>query len=392
MPAGTIALTNNSAAVTGTGTSFTSELKANDFVVVVVGGVTYTLGIKSVDSATALTLVSAYGGATTSGLSWTPVPNATLVGITAQVAADVAKAIRGLNLDKANWQQIFTGTGNVTVNLPDGTSFTGPAWNGIALSISGKMDKSQNLNDLSDKSKSRENLGLKNSATRDVGTTSGTVAAGNDSRFVTIDGKTGGGVTGDVFAIRPTGSYGPGPALSSVVYPPGASVASVQWQMFSEVTASGRYGHLRLWQDAGFKDWYFDYGSGNAYAPATWQANSDERIKEKIARIENPLEKMKLIKGCTWTRKDDGQKGAFGIGFIAQEVKKVFPGAVSVGATGSLIVGGEVVEDPLALDAGSVAAALHHEAILALMDKIEQQDAVIEELQNRMKAIDGLNA
>lgn len=160
MPAGTIALTNNSTAVTGTGTSFTSELKANDFVVVVVGGVTYTLGVKSVESATALTLITAYGGANGSGLSWTPVPNAALVGITAQVAADVAKAIRGLNLDKANWQQIFSGTGNVTVTLPDGSSWTGPAWNGIATSISGKMDKIQNLNDLQDKPTSRNNLGL----------------------------------------------------------------------------------------------------------------------------------------------------------------------------------------------------------------------------------------
>ena len=38
MPAGTIKLTNNSAAVTGTGTSFTTELAANDFLVAVVGG------------------------------------------------------------------------------------------------------------------------------------------------------------------------------------------------------------------------------------------------------------------------------------------------------------------------------------------------------------------
>lgn len=132
MPAGTIALTNNSTAVTGSGTNFSSELKANDFLVAIVGGVTYTLGVQSVNSATSVTLTTAYNGPTTSGLAWTAVPNAALVGIAAQVAADVAKAIRGLNLDKANWQQIFSGTGNVTVNLPDGTSWTGPAWNNVA--------------------------------------------------------------------------------------------------------------------------------------------------------------------------------------------------------------------------------------------------------------------
>ena len=168
MPAGTIALTNNSAAVTGTGTSFTSDLKANDFVVVVVGGVTYTLGVKSVESATALTLIAAYGGATTSGLSWTPVPNATLVGITAQVAADVAKAIRGLNLDKANWQQVYSASGNITVTLPDGSQYSGPSWNSVVNSVSGKMDKSQNLNDLQDKATSRNNLGLGSVATENT--------------------------------------------------------------------------------------------------------------------------------------------------------------------------------------------------------------------------------
>jgi hypothetical protein len=131
MPAGTIALTNNSTAVTGSGTSFTNELKANDFIVAVVGGVTYTLGVQSVNSATSVTLTTAYNGPTASGVAWTAVPNATLVGITAQVAADVAKAIRGLNLDKANWQQIFSGTGNVTVTLPDGSQYIGPAWGGL---------------------------------------------------------------------------------------------------------------------------------------------------------------------------------------------------------------------------------------------------------------------
>lgn len=132
MSAGTIALTNNSANVTGTGTAFTTDLKAGDFVVVIIGGVTYTLGVKAITSATALTLVTAYGGPNATGNAWTAVPNATLVGITSQVAADVAKAIRGLNLDKANWQQVFSGTGNITVTLPDGSTYTGPSWNYLA--------------------------------------------------------------------------------------------------------------------------------------------------------------------------------------------------------------------------------------------------------------------
>lgn len=144
MSAGTIALTNNSANVTGTGTAFTTDLKAGDFIVVIVGGVTYTLGVKTITSATALTLITAYGGPTATGNAWTAVPKATLVGITAQVAADVAKAIRGLNLDKANWQQVFSGTGTITVTLPDGSTYTGPAWSSITNSLAAKAAKGAN--------------------------------------------------------------------------------------------------------------------------------------------------------------------------------------------------------------------------------------------------------
>lgn len=139
MPAGTIALTNNSTAVTGSGTNFSSELKANDFLVAIVGGVTYTLGVQSVNSATSVTLTTAYNGPTTSGLAWTAVPNAALVGITAQVAADVARAIRGLNLDKANWQKIYSNDPSVTVTLPGMSSFTGPSWGYLAGQVNGKL-------------------------------------------------------------------------------------------------------------------------------------------------------------------------------------------------------------------------------------------------------------
>lgn len=136
MSAGTITLTNNSAAVSGTGTAFTTDLKAGDFIVSVVGGVTYTLPVKTVNSATGVTLLKNYDGPTQAGAAWSAVPRDTMNAITAQLAAEAAQALRGLNYDKQNWQQVFSGTGTVTVKLPDGSSYTGPAWNSLGSAAS----------------------------------------------------------------------------------------------------------------------------------------------------------------------------------------------------------------------------------------------------------------
>lgn len=176
MPAGTLNLTNNSSVVKGTGTAFNTELKAGDFIVSVVGGVTYTLPVKTVDSATQATLIKAYDGPTQADAAWYAVPRDAMNTITAQLAAETAKALRGLNLDKANWQQVFSGTGNITVTLPDGSTFTGPAWNSFISELNLKADKTE-----VNKKANKSDLG--NSASRNVGTTTGTVAAGNDSRI-----------------------------------------------------------------------------------------------------------------------------------------------------------------------------------------------------------------
>lgn len=141
MSAGTLTLTNNSAAVAGSGTAFTTEVAAGDFIVATVGGVPYTLPVKSVESGTALTLVSNFTGPTQAGAAWSAVPRVALNMVTAALVAQSAEALRGLNYDKQNWQQVFSGTGNITVRLPDDSSYTGPAWGGISTALSEKADK-----------------------------------------------------------------------------------------------------------------------------------------------------------------------------------------------------------------------------------------------------------
>ncbi|EMB4292212.1 phage tail protein [Enterobacter roggenkampii] len=68
--------------------------------------------------------------------------------------------------------------------------------------------KVDNLSGLASVSTSRANLGLGDAATKNTGTAAGTVAAGNDSRFSTVNGKTGGTITSDVTVTGRMYSFG----------------------------------------------------------------------------------------------------------------------------------------------------------------------------------------
>jgi hypothetical protein len=74
-----------------------------------------------------------------------------------------------------------------------------------------------------------------------------------------------------------------------------------------------------------------------------------------------------------------------GIGFIAQEVQAVFPDAVFESGSREL-EDGTVIDDVLSVDVSGVAAALHHEAILALMDKNRELEETLRDLKNFVNA------
>ena len=177
MSAGTLTLTNNSAAVAGSGTAFTTEVAAGDFIVVTVGGVPYTLPVKSVESGTALTLISNFTGPTQSGAAWSAVPRVALNMVTAAMVVQNTEALRGLNYDKQNWQHVFSGTGTITVKLPDQSTFTGPSWKYLADNMATKSGGAVPINQggtgSTDESGARTNLGLGSAATKNAGTGDG---------------------------------------------------------------------------------------------------------------------------------------------------------------------------------------------------------------------------
>ncbi|WP_275225807.1 hypothetical protein [Citrobacter freundii] len=97
MSAGVIQLTHNSATVLGYQASFSTVLQPGDFVVSVVGGIAYTLPVKSIESNDSLTLVSAFTGPTKDNLAWDAVSRVTLNMVTAAMVVQNTEALRGLN-------------------------------------------------------------------------------------------------------------------------------------------------------------------------------------------------------------------------------------------------------------------------------------------------------
>jgi hypothetical protein len=77
--------------------------------------------------------------------------------------------------------------------------------------------------------------------------------------------------------------------------------------------------------------------SGTIRATGDVIAYSDARVKDNVVTVENALDKVKSLRGVTYTRKDDDTK-APKVGVIAQEVLPILPEVVQQDTNGNYSV------------------------------------------------------
>ncbi|WP_288496891.1 tail fiber domain-containing protein [uncultured Erwinia sp.] len=384
MPAGTIALTNNSTTVGGTGTAFTSELKAGDFIGVTVGGAPYTMIVASIASNTQLTIAQAYNGPTASGLAWYGVPATLKYAITQQVLNDMATNQRGMIAQLANWQKIYSDAPSVTVERSDRSTFTGPSWGYMSNQFANKADLVSGAVAISQGGTGQKTAQAAWNALAQYGSSSTTAARGDDARLNTVGGKSGGAITS---AITVAGSAIASSTAGLAVEAgernrveinntanggnTGNPVGWTVYRWYNELTQTGirRAGDTSIQSYfiamTGAGSWEFQK-SGSATAPGSWVNGSDERHKTKITAVPDALASVLSWRGATYVKKD----GAAEVGLIAQDVEKACPVAVSTNGDRTF-QDGTVIPEFKYLNTSGAAAAFHTEAIKALFSIVE---------------------
>ncbi|EOZ1493259.1 tail fiber domain-containing protein, partial [Enterobacter asburiae] len=264
------------------------------------------------------------------------------------------------------------------------------------------------------------------SATRNVGTVAGTVAAGDDSRIAGALQTSGGTLTGQLnlkgapiaadansvisanggldvdmakgFVLKGKVQQGAGKENNILTISGDGNtgttgfVGAFQYNWYADGWIAGitrgsgtnTIAYSIYYNGAsygtGSKLWNFNY-DGSATSQGAWVNGSDERHKSNIELVQTPLAAVLSMRGVTY----DIQDGERGVGLIAQDVEKWCPDAVKTYGDRKFS-DGTVIQDFKFLDTSGVAAAYHTEAIKELFNLVELA------LNNSGKALEVINA
>ena len=339
--------------------------------------------------------------------------------------ADAAEATANAAAATASSAATDASTALSTVNAADAKAQT--ALDNIVTLDAATMKKAANLSDIADKAAARTNLGLGPLATLNTvpvanggtgatdvetaranlgvsyGNTSNTVTQGNDPRLGTLNGKTGGNVSS---SITVTSGYITTASGEGVTSSGGSKTAYLDAQGESDgvpdsvacsigaryYSASFSFGVVRdgsvgssrtlMTVSNGYgTTGFFDFLADSTASCTQWISTSDPRVKSDINVVDEPLIKMRKMHGYTW--KYLTSENLYGRGFLSTELAEVFPDAVSTTGRSVKLTDGTTVDNVQGVDLSGATAALHHEAILALMDKVEALEARIAELTSQ---------
>nr|WP_312293152.1 tail fiber domain-containing protein [Atlantibacter hermannii] len=242
---------------------------------------------------------------------------------------------------------------------------------------------------------------LGDSATKNVGTGAGTVAAGDDSRLVNAASAKGSSYTGviDFLNNSTSGDFGESVIVRSAHGQTiGSEFVNNVIKVFANDGAFTRFQHrvttyhaarIVVAPVAGGAATFEFAQTGNAVASGAWvNAGSDERIKDDITPIESPRDILMNIRSATWRYRHKGAEGRFGIGVIANDLGKYFPEAV-INTGPRELDDGTVIDDVLAVEAGDSGAmvAVHHAVLQSLVEENRSQQLEIEALKSDMEEL-----
>lgn len=404
---GTIAINGNTA--TGTGTNWTapaSQVRAGQTIIVMSSPV-QIFQISSVDSSTSMTVTPAAAPALSGQKYGILVSDNISVDGLAQA---MSQLIKEYDENIGAWETFATTSANQSITVTiNGTSVTIPGIGKLAQKGSnGALAVEDGGTGATTAEGSRTNLGLGNSATRSVGTVTGTVAAGDDSRITGALQKTGGTLTGQLnlksapiaadansvisanggldvdlskgFVLKGKVQKGAGRDNNILTIsgdgdtPTTGYVGAFQYKWYRDSWFAGitrgsgtdtlAYTIYYYGPDT-TKYWAFNY-DGSATSQGPWVNGSDERHKSNIEAVAQPLAAILSLRGVTYNIKDGGR----GVGLIAQDVEKWCPDAVKTYGD-RRFSDGTVIENFKFLDTSGVAAAYHTEAIKELFNLVE---------------------